>query len=109
MTDAQINETLAKAVGITPKRINNCLRWVYPDGTHGSAKPDFHNDFNACLKWIVPEIKDLWKIEFVYLVGNTICNLIFDNREYSGVVNGITNVESRAFCLAAIKYFEVKK
>ncbi len=115
MTDAQINETLARESGFTDFEIKpwGALFARYPEDNIKRAVPDFLNDFNACLKWAKPSLMQdhLNGIHIYYdhHEKKTYCYLILDTKEYSASVNGVENKESRAFCLAYLKSLEDKK
>ena len=53
-----MNEEIADFCGIKIGA-NGCSTMgvvKYPDGTIGDALPDFEHDWNACEKWIIPEL-----------------------------------------------------
>jgi hypothetical protein len=106
MTDQETKEKLAKAVGFRPMLRNKSWPelWETPDGKNEIKLPDFLNDMNACLKLVKPKLKErgLTEIVFDYTGGSIICDLCFGIEEYSGA----GDIEPRAFCLAALKYFE---
>lgn len=118
MTDAQINETLAKAVGFKRcdcgEKGNICDYWVAPNSDEGISLPDFLNDMNACLTIIKPKLSDskfgkLVYIHFSYnfLTGRVGCELGFMHKQFRN--DGYDETESRAFCLAYLKFLEDKE
>ena len=106
MTDQEINEKLAKAVGfkyVVPTGIIIDF-WKYPDGYTDRILPDFLNDMNACLKWIVPELRRKG-------LTSMLCHYTEDGVKvmlsgYDMLASEWAETMSRAFCLAALKYFE---
>jgi hypothetical protein len=86
----ELNEILAKAVG------DSC--------PIGGSTPDFANSMDACIKWIVPAI-GRWEVGNGFVAGMFYARIIHINDSFWGNANS----PALAFCLAAIKYFEVSK
>jgi hypothetical protein len=109
MTDKELNERLALKVGFKDKSTSLLTIWELPHKSWVSDLPDFTHDFNACLKWIVPVLRErgLYEIQFKYILGGDIdCYLFPLNLKW---VNAHAKTESLAFCLAADKFLsEVK-
>jgi hypothetical protein len=106
----ELNERLARAVGFKPCDCEKgCRLWITPDRVQSIDLPDFPTSMDACNKHIKPKLVDLQSIEFEYgwiEVGKVTCHLHFRNHER---FDGYDTTEETAFCLAAIKYFEVSK
>ncbi|MDD5510889.1 MAG: hypothetical protein PHI12_08765 [Dehalococcoidales bacterium] len=103
MTDAQINETLAQESGFTDFEIKpwNALFARYPDDNIKRVVPDFLNDFNACLTHIAPKIPQF--------TIRKCASGMFEVMMFGSFEIFRNELLSRAFCMAAIKYFEGEK
>ncbi len=107
MTDQEINEKLARAVGFVflPRgdKMHGRDVWQYPEGILLYELPEFLYGMDACLAWIVPELRKLkiTRILFFYTENSVECHLGGEIHTWAD-----NKVESRAFCLAALKYFE---
>ena len=62
---------------------------------------------DACLKWIVPILRErgVYTVLFDYITKPIHCSILGDGK----VCVESAETESRAFCLAALKYFEEEK
>ncbi len=117
MTDNELNERLAKAVGFTHlpyrkdakgKVNDNC--WIEPWystqmlGHWSFNPPDFTSSMDACIKWIWPHF---WIIEMDTVDGIFYrFKLSHPENPNSPIAGKLTENPATAFCLAAIKYFE---
>lgn len=115
-----VNEKIAKWCGIRFQTLDDLnyryrhagnLKWVAPDGTILSTLPDFQNDFNACLKWAVPELN---KKNYYFVLSSDVsrskkkpvilyqCIIVSFNQDYIFHAH-IHSIAATAFCNALIK------
>jgi hypothetical protein len=87
-----VNEKIAKWCGIRFQTLDDLnyryrhagnLKWVAPDGTILSTLPDFQNDFNACLQWVVPKLEKYCTLSFKY----------YNELWYCGILTHMKNIE----------------
>jgi hypothetical protein len=107
MTDQELNERLAKAVGFEKRKVDwsGFLRWYSPDGElydAGLTIPNFTISMDACLKWIVPSIKFVFDLHRLN-TGQWECRIVTSTM---GGYEAVADTMSLAFCLAADKYFK---
>jgi heterodisulfide reductase subunit C len=108
MTDKELNERLWKIVKPLPPDLCDgiCFKCKSPTGVCPS--PDFTTDFNACLKWIMPVLREQGIEVVSYFYDSTpliACDLCPCGASYS-TIEGHGSTESFAFCMAADKFLK---
>ncbi len=112
MTDAETKEKIARSVGFEKRQsliVGAKSVWFYPDGTISEDLPDFPNNFDACLKWIAPNLirwqvgTSNGKYKYYALIAGS------DDGPYPFPFDGSANIFARAFCLSYINYLEFKE
>ena len=111
MIEKERNEKLARWAGF---ELVNWLhnKWaIFPDGTQGNT-PDFTTNLNACVKWLVPELRkvrelpfgQLQRIAFIYDVGvdgdEILCRLYGVAETYRGQAN--TGIEALVMAIEEV-------
>jgi hypothetical protein len=104
----ELNERLARYCNAVDFSVLHKSGDVYYTSVGKSVRiPDFTTSMDACIKHIWPKIKGLQVVFDYFGDGTLMCTIVDESayKHYSEVVKD----EATAFCLAAIKYFEVSK
>jgi hypothetical protein len=108
MTDKESKE-LNERLALRCRFISYDNYWAFPDATTHDNLPSFTTDPAACLKWIMPVLREagLYEVCFKYKGDSIECYLGIGNLPV--MFKSIAETESLAFCLAADKFLsEVK-